>query len=255
MHWPRTNSGLAVKARRLRSRFGIAAPRLTVRTHVPWHLRVLSVIVITAVSLALAGWIYDAGRGIAGFSNSDMADLKSQVAEQTAELNRLRDAVTGANARLQIEQVAQDQLKKHAADLEDENAKLKENLAVFENMAQTRNNQVQDVGVSIAQLRVAPAGNDGTYTYSMLVNRQQDKKGNEFNGQLQFSLSVQQVDGNVMMTVPAAGDPAANRFQVSVRNFHRLEGQFRIPVGAKLLSVEARLVKDGNVRAAQRITL
>lgn len=251
MRWPHTNSGLAVKARRLRSRFGIAAPRLTVRTHVPWHWRAASVIIITAASLALAGWIYDAGRSIAGFKNSAMDTLKSRLADQEVELKELRAAISSASARLQIEQAAQEQFKKHASELEEENVRLKEELAVFENMAQGRG---AEGSLAISRLRVDSAGS-GSYDYAMLVTRQQSKKDGEFRGQLQFLLNIQEPGRSAMITIPAAGDPEAARYQVAFRNFHRLAGRFRIPEGAQLISVEARLVQDGSVKATQRITL
>ena len=251
MRWPHANSGLAVKARRLRSRFGIAAPRLMVRTHVPWHWRAASVIIITAASLALAGWIYDAGRSIAGFKSSAMDTLKVRVDDQEAELKQLRASVTSATARLQIEQAAQEQFKKHTALLEEENIRLKEELAVFENMAQGRG---VEGSLAISRLRVEAAG-EGSYAYSMLVTRQQSKKDGEFKGQLQFLLNIQQAGGGAMMTLPGTGDPEAARYQVAFRNFHRLSGRFRIPEGAQLISIEARLIQDGSVKATQRITL
>ncbi|MDE2599240.1 MAG: hypothetical protein KGL40_06415 [Rhodocyclaceae bacterium] len=251
MRWPRASSGLAVKARRLRGRFGISAPRLTVRTHVPWHWRAASIIVITAASLALAGWIYDAGRSIAGFKNAAMDTLKTRVEDQEAELKELRNTVTASSARLQIEQAAQDQLKKHAAELEEENVRLKEELAVFENMAQGRG---AEGSLAISRLRVEPAG-EGGYNYTMLVTRQQTKKDGEFRGQLQFLLNIQEAGHGAMISLPVAGDPEAVRYQVAFRNFHRLAGRFRIPDGAQLISVEARLVQDGGVKATQRITL
>jgi len=251
MRWPKASSGLAVKARRLRSRFGIAAPRLTVKTHVPWHWRAASVIIITAASLALAGWIYDAGRSIAGFKNSAMDTLKSRLSDQESELKQLRSAVTSTSASLQIEQAAQEQLKKHAATLEEENIRLKEELAVFENMAQGR---AAEGSLAISRLRVEPAG-EGGYGYTMLVTRQQSKKDGEFRGQLQFLLNIQQAGRSAMITLPETGDPESARYQVSFRNFHRLAGRFRIPEGAQLISVEARLVQDGSIKATQRITL
>ena len=251
MRWPRANSGLAVKARRLRSRFGISAPRLTVRTHVPWHWRAASIIVITAASLALAGWVYDAGRSIAGFKNAAMDTLKTRAEEQETELKELRNTVTASSARLQIEQAAQEQLKKHAAELEVENIRLKEELAVFENMAQGRG---AEGSLAISRLRVDPEG-QGNFSYTMLVTRQQSKKDGEFRGQLQFLLNIQQAGRGAMITLPAAGDPEAVRYQVAFRNFHRLAGRFRIPEDAQLISVEARLVQDGGVKATQRITL
>lgn len=252
MRWTYTNSRLALGARRLRSRFGITAPRLTVRTHIPWYWRAASVIVIIAASLALAGWIYDAGRSIAGFKSSAMEALKERLAAQDDELKQLRVTATSTAARLQIELAAQEELKKHSTDLEEENVRLKEELAVFENMAQGRG---AEGSVAISRLRVDPTDTSGGYSYTMLVTRQQSKKENEFNGHLQLLLTVQRGGANAMMMVPAAGSADVAKFQVSYRNFHRLEGRFRIPAGDQLISVEARLIQGGSVKATQRISL
>ncbi|MBX9847914.1 MAG: hypothetical protein K2X64_01370 [Rhodocyclaceae bacterium] len=252
MRWPHTNSRIAVGARRLRSRFGIAAPRMTVRSQLPWHWRAASVIVITAASLALAGWIYDAGRSIAGFKNSLMDSLKLRASEQETELVQLRSAAASSAARLQIEQAAQEQLKKQLGTLEAENARLKEELAVFESMAR---GQGVEGSLSISRLRIEPSPVAGTYTYKMLVTRQQSKRDAEFRGGLQFILTVQQASGNAMIVLPKTGEPETSRFQVAFRQFHRLEGTFSIPEGAHLIAVEARLLQEGAVKASQRITL
>lgn len=252
MRWPHTNSRLAVSVRRLRGRFGIAAPRMTVRSHVPWHWRAASIIIITAASLALAGWIYDAGRTIAGYKNATIDDMRSRLRDQESELTQLRAAATSSAARLQIEQTTQEQLKKQVVSLEGENARLKEELAVFEHMAQ---GQGAEGSLSISRLRIEPGDAPDTYVYRMLVTQQQGKKGNEFKGLLQFALTVQQAGGNAMIVVPKAGDPGSNRYQVSFRHFQRLEGSFKLPAGGRLVSVEARLLQDGVTRASQRIAL
>lgn len=252
MRWPHTNSRLAVSVRRLRGRFGIAAPRMAVRTHVPWYWRVASIILITGASLALAGWIYDAGRTIAGYKNAAIDDMKTRLRDQESELNQLRTNATSVAARLQIEQTTQEQLKKQVVVLEGENARLKEELAVFEHMAQ---GQGAEGALSISRLRIEPGDTPDTYVYRMLATQQQGKKGNEFKGLLQLALNVQQAGGNAMIVLPKAGEPASPRYQVAFRHFQRLEGTFKLPAGTKLISVEARLLQDGVTRATQRIAL
>ncbi len=75
--------------RRFRSRFGISAPRVAVRTHIPWYLRALATIAILSISIALAGWVYDAGRKIAGFdrreTEQEITALRSRVEELEQE--------------------------------------------------------------------------------------------------------------------------------------------------------------------------
>ena len=48
--------------RKVRQRFGISAPRLTVRTQLAWYWRWLGLLVSAAIVLAIAAWMYDAGR-------------------------------------------------------------------------------------------------------------------------------------------------------------------------------------------------
>ena len=58
---------------KLRQRFGIAAPKVAVRTQVPWYLRWLGLALLLAFSAAVAAWMYDAGRRFAGFDRSEVA--------------------------------------------------------------------------------------------------------------------------------------------------------------------------------------
>ena len=51
--------------RRLRGRFGIAAPRLSIGTHIPWHAKLGLVLAITLLILLLSGWAFNEGRGAA----------------------------------------------------------------------------------------------------------------------------------------------------------------------------------------------
>ena len=85
MFGPFTSSRLALTLRRLRGRFGISAPRVAIRTHLPWYWRALSIVILSGVSLALAGWIYDAGQRFAGFhqgaSEHEIAEMRERLAK------------------------------------------------------------------------------------------------------------------------------------------------------------------------------
>lgn len=246
------NSRVALKLRRLRGRFGISAPRVTVRTHVPWHLRALSMIVMGAAALALAGWIYDAGRRIAGFDRSESAQeigaLRTRVEELTSEVAKLRATANASESSLQIERVAQQQLTSQVRVLEAENTRLKEENAVFERLAQ---GESKDSALLVSRLKVVPdAGN--RFRYQFFVSQNGDQRSKEFKGT--YQVVVAQGDGG-MMTLPRSGDPDTSRYIIVFRNFRRIDGSFTVPAGTKVRSVEIRLVQDGAVRAAQTVTL
>ena len=114
MRWTYADSRLAVALRRWRSRYGISAPRVAVRTHIPWYWRILATIAVLSISIAIAGWVYDAGRKIAGFdrreTEQEMTALRDRVDELQKEAAKLRALVNAGESNLQIERTAQQQL-------------------------------------------------------------------------------------------------------------------------------------------------
>ncbi len=249
------SSRLALILRRLRGRFGISAPRVAVRTHLPWYWRALSVILLSGASLALAGWIYDAGRQFAGFdqgaSEQEIASMRERINALQAELESARKVADSSESRLRIESTSQERLAKQVSALEEENSRLKADLATFESLA---GGQTGNSGLAISRLQILPAGN-GLYRYSLLLAQTGDKKDKEFNGMIQLVAIVQRGNETAMMQFPAADDPAASQYRVSFRHFRRLEGTFKVAVEARIQRVEARLVQDGVVKASQSVSL
>lgn len=246
---------LALTLRRLRSRFGISAPRVAVRTHLPWYWRALSVVILSGASLALAGWIYDAGQRYAGFhqnaSEHEIAGMRERMTQLEADLESTRKVANASESRLRIESTSQQQLSLQIRALEEENTRLKSDLATFESLA---GGQAGDSGLAISRMQIQ-SGGGGQYRYRLLLAQTGDKKTKEFNGMIQLIATVQRGQETVIMQFPAAGDPAASEYQVNFRYFRRLEGTFKVPADAKIQRVEARLVQDGAVKASQSVVL
>jgi hypothetical protein len=242
--------------RRLRGRFGIAAPRVAVRTHIPWYWRGLAIVVMSAVALALAGWIYDTGRRFAGFDSSvsaqQAAALRTRTLELESELVRLRGVANASESKLQIEQTTLRQLSGQVSTLEKENARLKEDLAAFENLAQ---GEGKAGGLVLSRLRVEPTATPGQYGYHLVVALNGANKSSEFNGMLKIVATLQQGGKDVMMEFPTPNDPASAQYQVTVRHFRKLQGAFTVPPGTRLKSVEVRLIQGGAVKATQQVVL
>jgi hypothetical protein len=138
MPWSYASSRFALILRRLRGRFGISAPQVAIRTHVPWHLRVFSITVLVVLLLALAVWVFDFGRQFAGFNLNEISTLQSSNATLEEEVSRLRGLLAASENDLQIEKAAQKELtEKHSAMVE-ENARLKEELAVLERLSKAK---------------------------------------------------------------------------------------------------------------------
>lgn len=249
------SSRFALTLRRLRGRFGISAPRVAVRTHLPWYWRALSVVVLSAASLALAGWIYDAGQRFAGFhqgaSEHEIAGMTERLAQLESDLEGTRKVANASESRLRIESTSQEQLTAQIKTLEEENTRLKSELATFESLA---GEQVGESGLAISRLQVL-SGGDGQYRYRLLVAQTGNKKDKEFKGTIQLIATVQRGKETAMMQFPTAGDPAASQYQVSFRYFRRLEGTFKVGAEARIQRVEVRLIQDGVVKASQSVAL
>ena len=136
---------------KLRQRFGIAAPRVAVHSHIPWYWRWVGVSVLLGISAASAAWIYDAGRQFAGFERSEvqgeLRGVQSKLEEARGELERLRAIANAADSRLSIERTAQQRLAEQTRALEKDNARLKEELATFESMLSSETRTANTVSV------------------------------------------------------------------------------------------------------------
>ncbi len=251
-------SGASVRLRRLRQHFGINAPRLAIRTHVAWYWRVLSVIAVVSISLASAAWIYDAGRKIAGYHMNESVDeiqsLRNYVMELDAELTKLRSLAGSGESSLQIERATRMELVNQVKALESENVALREDLAFFEGLMPS-GDPADEAAVRIDRLRIEPLRIGGEYRYRLLVINNGGRQVKEFKGSLQLQVKVRHEGKDAMITIPplAGGDRSVFRFEI--KHFHRLEGVFSVPAEAKVLSVEARLMQDGVVRAKQFLSL
>jgi hypothetical protein len=240
--------------RRLRSRLGISTPKMAVRTHVPWYWRILATIAVLSISFALAGWIYDAGRKIAGFdrreTEQEMAALRERVETLQKEAAKLQALANASESNLQIERTAQQQFIQQIKTLEIENSQLKEELAFFESLASS-----DKAGVTISRLQVAPEGDQGQYRYRFLAATQGGKKDREFSGSIQLVIALQQDDKSATMILPPPRETGKQNFSISFKHFQRVDGTFEIPVEARVTRVEVRLMQGGITAASQTVIL
>jgi hypothetical protein len=229
--------------KKFRQRFGISAPRMTVNTHVAWYWRMLGLVAVLSCSLALAAWIYDAGRRYAGFDRSEAEQELSQLRESAGKLAQetaaLRASVNASESKLQIERSAQTQLGRQVKALEDENARLKEDLAFFENLIPSEN---RDNTLSINRFRAEPGALPGEYRYRLLLV-QGGRRDKPFQGNLQLLVTLQKDGKDAIIALPEEG--AAQAYKISFKYFQRVEGTFRVAPGARVKMVQVRVFENG----------
>ena len=232
--------------KQFRQRFGISAPRMTVQTHVAWYWRMLGLVVVLSCSFALAAWIYDAGRRFAGFDSSEAEQELSQLRERagrlTTEVAALSASVNASESKLQIERTAQTQLGRQVKALEDENARLKEDLAFFENLIPS---EQRDNTLLINRFRVDPGALPGEFRYRLLL-LQGGRRDKPFQGNLQLLVTLQEGDKNVIITLPEEGQ--AQAYKISFKYFQRVEGTFRVAPEARVKMVRVRIFESGSAQ-------
>jgi len=247
-------------ARLWKQRFGIAAPRVAIQTHIPWYWRWVGIAVLLGISAASAAWIYDAGRRFAGFDHSEVRDellrAKAELQAAREELERLRAIANAADSRVSIERTAQQKLAQQIRALEQENARAREELATFESMLSSEARNAAAV-LSIYRFKVEPDVLPGEYRYRLLLLTPTARRDREFNGRLELVVSLQDGGRNVMMSFPEQADAGAGAFRLAFRYFRRVEGTFRVSPKARVESVQVRVYESGSSepRATNTVSL
>jgi hypothetical protein len=170
------------------------------------------------------------------------------MVQETAEL---RASVNASESKLQIERSAQTQLGRQVKALEDENARLKEDLAFFENLIPSES---RDNSLLINRFRAEPGALPGEYRYRLLL-LQGGRRDKPFQGNLQLLVTVQQDGKDAIIAVPEEG--AAQAYKISFKYFQRIEGTFRVAASARVKMVQVRVFEIGSdqVRATQSFNL
>jgi uncharacterized membrane protein YqhA len=96
-----------------RRRLSISAPRMIVRSHLPWPLRWVVLAVAFGFSAALALWAFEFGKEIAGLergAKEELAQLRSEVKTLRDERERAQSIANTADSLLKAERATQDRL-------------------------------------------------------------------------------------------------------------------------------------------------
>lgn len=228
---------VSLRLKRFRSRFGIAAPRVVVRTALPGYWFAAGAAAFLFF-LLLVLWYFHAG----GFGESEkLAQLRERLNSQQAELVVLRSVAGTGQSAVSMERAAQKQLVARIAELEAENAALKEDMLIFERLIPVVG---QESVVRIESLRIVPV-TASQYRYRLLIAYQAAQRASVFQGRYEISVAFKDPQGNVQR-LPLSGG-------LEIRHFLRREGGFDLPSGCTLLSVEARLLQNTKVVAEQKI--
>jgi TolA-binding protein len=233
--------------RALQRKFGISAPRVAVRTHVPWYWRWLGYASLGALVIGVGWTTYDYGMELAGFRQGEaasaLARLDEQIRQRDMRVAELRSQVAAAERQMQIERATYGDLAKQVKSLSEENAALREDLAFFQSLMAAGG---KENAVSINRFRVQPEKLPGEYRYRLLLV-QSGQRVKEFQGKLQFVLNLEQGDRKYVLTLPQEGEKNAREYDISFKFFQRVEGTFKVAPDAVVKSLQIRVFENGAI--------
>jgi hypothetical protein len=227
----------------LRRRLSISAPRMIVRSHLPWPLRWAVGALALGFSAALALWAFELGKSLAGLDRSakvELTELREEVSRLRSEREGAQSIANTAESLLKAERAAQDKLVQQIKQLETENVSLKADLGFFERLLPASTSE----GLNVRGLR-ADIPSAGQLRFQVLV-MQIGKSLPEFAGRYEIVLSGS-LAGRAW-TLAQPGGPKPLRVKQSLR----LEGTIDVPADAVVKQVQLKVTDpQGNVKVSQ----
>jgi hypothetical protein len=229
-----------------RRRLSISAPRVAIRSHMPWPLRWVVLAIAFGFSASLALWAFEFGKEIAGLertSKEELVQMRTELETLRSERERAQSIANTADSLLKTERVTQDRLSQQLRQSEAEVLALKADLGFFERLLPTAGD-----GLAVRALQAEPV-QPGQLRYQLLV-MQSGRSPAEFKGRYEFQLAGT-LDGKPWTFTPQPAQRA-----LALKQYARVEGMLDHPDAAVVKSVQVRVLDgSGGVRASQTVKL
>jgi hypothetical protein len=230
----------------LRRRLTISAPRMKVRSAMPWPLRWAAAATVLGFCGAISLWAFELGKNLAGVDNGDREEL-SRLREDVAKLRQERDRVQSilntSGSAITVERAAQERMALQLRVLETENRALRQDLGFFEKLMPASGNEA--VAIRGLQAEVL----SGTQLKWQVLVIQPVKNAPEFRGKLEVSFSGTLEGKPWSMQLPGGAQP------LQFKQYRRVEGLVDLPPEAVVRNVSARIVEGAVSRAVQNVSL
>jgi hypothetical protein len=235
-----------MRFRLLRRRLTISAPRMAVRSAMPWPLRWVAAAIVLGFCAAVALWAFEFGKSIAGLdtgAKEELLRLREDIASLREQRDKAQSVVNTSASLITAEKSAQERLAMQAKALEAENRALRDDLGFFEKLIPTSGAE----GIAIRALHGEVLG--GTQLKWQVLVIQPVKNAHEFRGKLEMSIGGTLNGKPWLMQLPGGAQP------LQFRQYRRIEGMVDLPPLAVVKNVSAKVVEGTATRAVQSIKL
>lgn len=230
----------------LRRRLSVSAPRMIVRSHLPWPLRWALAAVVLGFSAAIALWAFELGKDIAGLDrdlHAEARELRREVLRLRGELDAVQSVANTAESLLRAERSALEAVQQQLRQTESESLALKADLGFFETLL-----PAQGDALAVRGLQAEAAG-PGQLRYQLLV-MQSGKSPAPFTGRYEVTLAGTRGGRAWSQAMPEGGLP------LQLRQYMRVDGIVDHPPEAVVQTVQVRILdRNGMVRAVQSASL
>ena len=242
-----------MRLRLLMRRLTVSAPRMAVRSALPWPFRWAMLALVAGFCGAIALWAFEFGKDIAGLDMDLKAQLQqarqanevlhAQINTLTGERDKAQTVANTADTLLTAGKVAQEKLTELSRQLEGENQRLRNDLGFFEQLIPSSGT----AGLSIRGLQ-AEMQKSGELKWQVLVI-QAAKNPVDFKGQLELTFTGLE-SGKPWSSVLPSG-----KQNILVKQYGRLEGFYAVPAHVLVKEVTAKVLEGQTVRATQVLKL
>ncbi|MES2973794.1 MAG: DUF6776 family protein [Pseudomonadota bacterium] len=239
-----------MRFRLLRRRLTISAPRMAVRSAMPWPLRWAVVAIVLGFCASIGLWAFEFGKGIAGLDGNatqELSSLREEVTRLRTERDKAQSVLNTSGSLLTAEKATQERLTAQIKVLEADNRALRDDLGFFEKLIPAGG--AEGVAIRGLQAEVLSDTASGVQMKWQVLVIQPVKNAVEFNGKLEVTFAGTQNGKPWMMALP--GGPQA----MQVRQYRRIEGIVDLPPQVVVKNVSAKVVDGTTVRAVHTIKL
>lgn len=242
-----------MRFRLLRRRLTISAPRMAVRSALPWPFRWVVLAIVLGFCSAIGLWAFEFGKDIAGLEKgskdelmqlrTEVTALRGELAAVKAERDEAQSVANTADTLVTAEKASHEKLLAQVKQLEADNRLLRDDLGFFEKLIPA--GAVEGLAIRGLQAElIAPT----TLKWQTLV-MQPGRNTQEFNGRLEITFAGTVNGKPWTATLPDGAMP------IKVKQYGRMEGELALPPQVLVKSVSARVLEGSVVRATQTIKL
>ena len=235
-----------MRFRLLRRRLTVSAPRVSVRSALPWPFLWVLGALLLGFSAAIAVWAFEFGKDIAGLDRNaqeELQQLRREVQILRTDLSEAQSVANTSDSLLLTERSAQEQLTMQLRQLQADNEMLRSDLGFFERLIPGSGGDSLSIRGLQAE-RLSPS----QLKWQVLM-MQPGKNAPDFKGALEVTFI------GTLAGKPWSAKSAPAPQPVVIKGYLRMEGIVDVPEQAVVENVTAKILQGNSVRSMQSFNL